>query len=63
MTGVALLVAAWSFIALLIFREGRWLDFLRDRRAAFGDTGWQPRYPVQGVVSSSSLILAEAAVL
>jgi hypothetical protein len=63
MTGVALLVVAWLFIADLIFQTDRWLEYLRHRSATLGETGWQPRYPVEGVASSSALILAEAAVL
>jgi len=63
MTAVALLVVAWSFIADLICQTSRWLDFLRHRLAVRGEMGWQPRYPVGVVASTSALILAEAAVL
>lgn len=62
MTGVALLVVAWSFIADLIFQTNRWLDYLGRRSARFGES-WRPRYPVEGVASTSAIILAEAAVL
>jgi hypothetical protein len=63
LTGVALLVVAWSFIALLLVQMHTWRDHLRHRAAELGGMGWPGPSPVHLVASESAFILGEAAVL